>query len=206
MKNYFRAIQFFQKVSLGISLLILFTLPLVLVFYPENLSQETTLRLYDISHFAVFFVMIIRPLADIFTTSTKIRPLVILRKGVGVLSASIVVSFILAKIITDAPGYFGSLITTAYWSFENLAILAHLGDLSAILLIVTSNNFSKRILGAWWKRIQRLSYVYFYASSVYVFLLFHDNVVLVSMSLVTAITYLAYVKNKEKKIHNFQTV
>jgi DMSO/TMAO reductase YedYZ heme-binding membrane subunit len=149
--------------------------------------------------------MIIRPLADIFTKSTKIRPLVILRKGVGVLSASIIVSFILAKIIIDPSGYFGSLITSQYWSFENLAVLAHLGDLSAIVLIVTSNNLSKRILGGWWKRIQRLSYIYFYASSLYVFFIFNDTVVLLSMILVTVLTYVAHIKNKKRKMLNPQT-
>ena len=205
MKTYIRSIQFLQKFSLGISLLILLILPLVIVFYPDSLSEQTTLRLYDLSHITVFFVMIIRPLADIFTRSTKIRPLVILRKGVGVLSASIVVSFILAKIIMDSSVYFGSLFTSEYWSFENLAILAHLGDLSAILLIVTSNNLSKRMLGAWWKRIQRLSYVYFYASSLYVLFIFHNYSVLLSMIIVTILTYVAYTKNKKRKALIIQT-
>lgn len=205
MKTYIRSIQLFQKISLGISVLIMLVLPLVIVFYPDSLSEQATLRLYDISHIAVFLVMVIRPLADIFTKSTKIRPLVILRKGVGVLSASIIVSFILAKIIIDPSGYFASLFTGQYWSFENLAILAHLGDLSAIFLIITSNNLSKRILGAWWKRIQRLSYVYFYASSLYVLLIFSDTTVLLSMIIVTVLTYIAHVKNKKRRMLNSQT-
>jgi DMSO/TMAO reductase YedYZ heme-binding membrane subunit len=205
MKTYIRSIQLFQKISLGISVLIMLVLPLLIVFYPDSLSERATLRLYDISHIAVFLVMVIRPLADIFTKSTKIRPLVILRKGVGVLSASIIVSFLLAKIIVDPSGYFGSLFTEQYWSFENLAILAHLGDLSAIFLIITSNNLSKRILGAWWKRIQRLSYVYFYASSLYVLFIFSDTTVLLSMIIVTVLTYVAYVKNKKRRVLNPQT-
>lgn len=205
MKNYIHSIQLLQKFSLGVSLLILFILPLIIVFYPNSLSEQVTLRLYDISHITIFFVMIIRPLADIFTKSTKIRPLVILRKGIGVLSASIIVSFILAKVIVDPSGYFGSLFTSQYWSFENFAVLAHLGDLSAILLIVTSNNLSKKLLGLWWKRIQRLSYVYFYASSLYVFFIFNDYIVLLSMILVTALTYIAHIKNRKRKMLNTQT-
>lgn len=198
MKTYFKIIQFVQKFSLGFSILIMLILPIIIVFYPDSLSEKTTLRLYDLSHITVFFVMTIRPLADIFKKSTKIRPLVILRKGMGVLSASIVVSFIFAKIIMDASGYFGSIFTTHYWSFDNLAILAHLGDISAILLIITSNNFSKRILSSWWKKIQRLSYVYFYASSIYVFFMFDDITVLFSMLIVTTLTCIAYIKNNKK--------
>lgn len=205
MKNYIRTIQFLQKFFLGVSFLIMLILPLVIVFYPESLSEQTTLRLYGMSHITIFFVMIIRPLADIFTKSTKIRPLVILRKGVGVLSASIIVSFILSKVIIDPSGYVGSLLTPEYWSFENLRILAHLGDLSAVLLVFTSNNLSKKLLGLWWKRVQRLSYVYFFASSLYVFFILDDTLVLLSMTIVTALTYIAYLKNKERKTLNIQT-
>ena len=206
MKTYIQSIQFAQKFLLAISIITMMVLPLIVVFYPDILSEEITLRLYDVSHVALFLVMIVRPLADILSQPNKIRPLVILRKGAGVFSASIVMSFILAKIIVDASGYFGSIITAQYWSFENLAILAHLGDLSAILLIVTSNNLSKRILGSWWKRIQKLSYVYFYASSLYVFFTFGKNSILVSMLIVTLLTCIAYIKNEKKRALNPQIV
>ncbi len=206
MKTYIQLIQFSQKFLLAISIITMMVLPLIVVFYPDVLSEEITLRLYDVSHVALFLVMIVRPLADIFAQPNKIRPLVILRKGAGVFSASIIVSFILAKIIMDASGYFGSIITAQYWSFENLAILAHLGDLSAILLIVTSNNLSKRILGSLWKKIQKLSYVYFYASSLYVFFTFEDNTMLISMLIVTLLTCVAYIKNEKKRALNPQIV
>lgn len=206
MKNYIRSIKWLQQILLSVSLLIMLLLPLLIVFYPDCLSEQTTLLLYDVSHLTIFFVMIIRPLADIFTQSTKIRPLVILRKGVGVLSASIIISFILAKIIIDPSGYFASLFTAQYWSFDALALLAHLGDLSAILLVITSNNLSKRLLGAWWKRIQRLSYVYFYASSLYVYLMFDDTIILLSMIVVTTFTVIAFIKNRNRKLLRTQTV
>ncbi len=206
MKTYIQSIQFTQKFLLAISIITMMVLPLIVVFYPDVLSEEITLRLYDVSHVALFLVMIVRPLADILSQPNKIRPLIILRKGAGVFSASIIVSFILAKIIMDTSGYFGSIITAQYWSFENLAILAHLGDLSAILLIVTSNNLSKRILGSWWKKIQKLSYVYFYASSLYVFFTFEDNTMWVSMLIVTLLTCVAYIKNEKKRALNPQIV
>jgi len=199
MKKYLQTIKYAQSFFLGLSILIMLALPIIIVFFPQLLSEEITLDLYNISHITIFFVMVIRPLADIFTQTKFIRPLVILRKGVGVLSASVVVSFILAKIIIDPVDYFSSIATLKYWSFENLAIFAHLADISAILLIVTSNNFSKRILGNWWKNIQRLSYVYFYASSIYVLFIFDDYILLLAMFLVTLLTMLAYLKNQKRK-------
>jgi DMSO/TMAO reductase YedYZ heme-binding membrane subunit len=199
MKTYLQTIKYAQNFFLGISILIMLILPLIIVFKPELLSEKITLDLYNISHLTIFFVMIIRPLADIFIQTKIIRPLVILRKGVGVLSASIVVSFILAKIIIDPAGYFLDIFTLRYWSFENFALFAHLADISAILLIVTSNNFSKRILGTLWKKIQRLSYVYFYASSIYVLFVFDDYILLLAMFIVTLLTMIAYLKNQKRR-------
>jgi DMSO/TMAO reductase YedYZ heme-binding membrane subunit len=198
MKTYFKTIALLQDFFLGLSILTILTLPLVLVFIPTAFSAQSILYLYGISHIAIFLVMIIRPLADIFTTTKYIRPLVILRKGVGVLSAAIIVSFIIAKIIMDPGGYVRSLTTSSYWSLKNLAFYAHIADMSAIILLVTSNNFSKRILGTWWKRIQKLSYVYFYASSLYVLIVLKETVVLYSMLIVTMVTLIAYQKNKKR--------
>ncbi len=198
MKSYFQTIALIQEWLLIVSIVILVVLPILLVFRPDSLSENFILHLYDISHITVFFVMVIRPLADIITSTRYIRPLVILRKGMGVLSASIVVSFILSKIIMDAGGYFGSFTTASYWSFENFAILAHLADISAVILLITSNNFSKRLLGAWWKRIQKLSYVYFFASSLYVFIVLQETAVLYSMIIVSILTFTAYIKNNNR--------
>ena len=99
MKTYLQTIKYAQNFFLGVSILIMLILPLIIVFKPELLSEKITLNLYNISHITVFFVMTIRPLADIFIQTKIIRPLGILRKGVGVLSASVVVSFIV-KITT----------------------------------------------------------------------------------------------------------
>ncbi len=202
MKTYLKTIKYTQDLFLGISILIMIILPIILAFFPEIISPEKTLSLYDLSHIAVFFVMIIRPLSDIFTQTNLIRPLVILRKGVGVFSASIIVSFIFSKIIIDPVAYFSAFKTFKYWSIDNFALLAHLADISALILIITSNNFSKRILGTYnWKNIQRLSYLYFYASSLYVLLVLEDVRMLFSIIIVTLLTIMAYIKNKNKKLN-----
>jgi DMSO/TMAO reductase YedYZ heme-binding membrane subunit len=177
-------------------------LPILIVFYPGLISSSVNLKLYDISQYFLFFVMMVRPLADIFSGVRWIRPLVILRKGTGVFSASIVVSFILAKLMIDPHGYLSSFGTLKYWSFANYAIFAHLADISAVILIITSNNLSKRILGTLWKKVQKLSYVYFYGSVLYVYLSYRNINVLYSLILVTLFTYLAFMKNKRRREQN----
>ncbi len=197
MKTYFLLIKFTQLILLGISIIILATLPAVLVFYPDFISYQF---LYFLAHTSLFFVMIIRPLADIMTKTTIVRPLVILRKGIGVFSASIIVSFILSKIIVDPTGYLASFGTTSYWTLKNLTLFAHLADISAIILLVTSNNLSKRILGANWKRIQKLSYVYFYGSGLYVVFILKDYLILFYLIIVTILTLVAYQTNKKRRL------
>ncbi|QQR76507.1 hypothetical protein IPJ63_03355 [Candidatus Nomurabacteria bacterium] len=206
MKKYLTTIKYTQEILLGISILAMMILPLVLVFSPNTFNATDITNIYNISHVALFFVMIVRPMADIFMENKWIRPLVILRKGAGVLSASIIVSFIFAKIIMDPGGYLNSFFTLEYWSMVNYAVLAHMGDITAIILLITSNSLSKRLLGDNWKRIQKLSYVYFYSSSLYVFLTYGHIDLAVSMILVTIFTALAYFKNRERKALIVKTI
>jgi hypothetical protein len=88
--------------------------PVISVFSPEIIPNYLDNFFYSISFFAVLFVMIIRPLADILKYPA-IRALVILRKSFGILSASIVISFLLEKIIMmeSISGYF---LSPIYWS------------------------------------------------------------------------------------------
>lgn len=195
MKHYFIFIALLQNILLGMGVLILMVLPLLILYTPDSIFTYTTF-IYAIAHASVFFVMLIRPLADIFRGVRIIRPLVILRKGSGVLSASLVVSFMIAKLLADPQGYFDAFTHLAYWSFEKYALLAHLADITALLLLVTSNAFSKRVLGRWWKRVQKLSYVFFYASGLYVFLSFETKSVLYYMIIITIVTLIAYLRNR----------
>lgn len=198
MRIYLTTIRHLQTSLLGASLCILAILPILIAFTPDIIDPSIT-ALYAIAHGAVFFVMTIRPLADIVIGLPFLRPLVILRKGVGVFSASLVISFMLAKMIADPLTYLGGILELSYWSLNGYAILAHLADISALVLLITSNNLSKRLLGVWWKRIQRLSYVYFYASALYVYLSFGDSTVMYYMYVVTSLTLVAFIINILRK-------
>jgi DMSO/TMAO reductase YedYZ heme-binding membrane subunit len=150
--------------------------------------------------------MVIRPLADLYTNVRFIRPLVILRKGVGVFSASIIVSFLLVKLITDPGVWLQAILSSQYWSLHNFAFFAHVADFSAVLLLITSNNLSKKLLGLNWKRLQRLSYVYFYGSGLYVVFVLHDYLVLAFMTIVTVLTTLAWKRNHNRTKADLRTV
>ncbi len=197
-KKYLASIQYLQTALLVISICAMLFLPLLLVFAPNIIPSGITILFYTISLAAVFFVMAIRPLADIFPRATWLRALVILRKGFGVLSASLIMVFVFQKIIQSGGAYFASILTPAYWSLSKYALLAHLGDLSSVPLLITSNKYSKRVLGPWWKRLQKLAYVYFYAGALYELLALHSMLALVALVLVTALVVIASAKNRSR--------
>lgn len=202
-KIYMGRIAKVQEILLGISLCMLAILPLLLLYFPDVIYQYASV-LYVLSLFAVTLVMSIRPLADLFPDTLWLRPLVILRKGAGVFSASIIVSFLLSKILLGGGEYFAQYLTREFWSMNNYALLAHLGDVTAVLLLVTSNIFSKRVLGKNWKRLQKLAYVYFYAGALYEFLALKSWFALIAISIVTGLVVEAYIRNRKKKIYDYQ--
>jgi DMSO/TMAO reductase YedYZ heme-binding membrane subunit len=193
-------IGYLQTTLVGGSVLYLMSMPTVLAYYPSLLPPNIITTLFLISLLSVTFVMSIRPLADILMGVKFIRPLVILRKGFGVLSASIIVGFILSKMLVYGfSAYIANIGTPTYWSLDRYALFAHLGDLSAIILLITSNNFSKRMLGFWWKRIQKLAYVYFYAGATYEWLAFNSTVALGAIILVTILVVTAWRFNARRR-------
>lgn len=196
MKLYFAIIKLTQEILLAVSILILATLPNMLLL-TEWITGEITDWLYWFAHATLFVVMIVRPLSDLLAGVKWLRPLVILRKGIGVFSASIIVSFIAVKVMVDPIGYFSSWGTLDYWSVTDFSLFAHAADLSAILLLITSNNLSKRLLGRNWKRLQRLSYVYFYGSSIYLLFVFGDLSMVWYLTIVTFLTLLAWARNHQ---------
>ena len=193
---YFKIIKHIQtSLSIWAVVIFLFAIPFALAFAPELLPKDILTTLFSISLWSVTFVMMIRPLADIFG-SKHLRALVILRKSFGILSASIIVGLILVKVIQHGGDYFAQILTPEYWSLTKYKLLAHLGDITGIILLATSNTFSKQALGVWWKRVQKLAYVYFYAGALYELFAFNSFAALVALLFVTLVTLLAFIKNK----------
>lgn len=195
-KIYFTGIAFVQELLVWAGIATLIILPIILSYALELIPGEGIGFLFTASLISVFFVMLIRPLADLFPSVAFLRPLVILRKGFGVLSASIIVSFMLSRFLLDGFGYITEFFTPERWSLLTGAFLSPLGDVSALILLITSNRFSKRILGKNWKRIQKLAYVYFYAGCLYEYIFLDQTIALWFMVIVTAAAFGAYVKKR----------
>ncbi len=185
-----KAIIIFQNVLIGVALLLLGFIPVAVDIF--NMDFETRGIFYTVSFGAVFLVMIIRPLADIFTHQLWLRRLVLLRKGFGILSASIIIGFLFASITDPESTYLTSLFTMSFYSFDRYIFFAHIGDITGFILLITSNTFSQRLLRQNWKRIQKLSYVYFYAGGIYEIFALDSTFALYAVILATNIIVLAW--------------
>lgn len=193
MKRYFSIIAFAQEFLIAISIIILAVLPAAALLLPDIIVTSVMKPAFAISLGAVTFVMLIRPLADLTPGTPWIRPLVILRKGFGVLSASIVVSFMIARLIDMGPAaYVAQYFDQAYWTLHESKFFAHIADVVAVPLIMTSNALSKAILGKQWKRLQQLAYVYFYGGAIYEALALGSIFAIIALASVTLLVPLAY--------------
>ncbi len=189
-----KLLNILQNIFLGASLAVLAILPLWFAFSYENLVIQNLL--YQISFWSVFFVMLIRPLADIFYKQRWLRRLVILRKGVGIFSASIIVGFMIGRVISPNIAYLSSIFTGGYWSLEGGLLFAHLGDITGLVLLLVSNNMSMVLLKKNWKRIQKLAYVYFYTGAIYEMYVIDAFFPLVAMVIITLAVGIAFFVNR----------
>lgn len=160
----------------------------LLLFVPSSTSL-----LWDVSLYAVFILMCIRPLHDLFPQLKTIRYMS-LRKNLGIFSAVIVVGFGILHYIALGNDFLSTYFSLVYWS-GNL-FWAHLGELTGFILLITSNRFSMRLLKRNWKRVQRLSYVYFFSGSWYVYAAFGKLFGLLAIIVVLELTLFAYLKKK----------
>ncbi len=180
-----------QEIFIGMGLGFLVALPFFGALFDGTLVNQYQGPLFILSFFAAFLVMSVRPLADI-TGYDGLKRLVILRKGLGILSAAIIVGIALGKIFLPGSTYLEMLFSPAFFSFAHYAFFAHMGDVAGFILLVTSNTFSQRLLRQNWKRIQHLSYVYFFAAGIYEAFPLGNGFALFALVLVSILTILAW--------------
>ncbi len=149
-----KAIKLQITLSRIIIIFSLFIIPILWHFYPEK-----HLLFWDISLFSVFIVMSCRPLSIIFPKVKILKKLIFFRKAFGILSSAIVVNALVYKFVVDINElkYYFSLVNwDLYYPF-----LSRITEVTWIILLATSNTFSQKKLWKMWKKIHRLSYIYF---------------------------------------------
>ncbi len=151
--------------------------------------------LWDVSWYAVTLLMCIRPIGDLLPDVFLFRALLPLRQGLGILSSVVVATNAGFAYLPDFANFLTLYTSARMWGFETRLLFARLAEIVGIILLITSNSLSQRLLGKWWKRIQRLSYVYFFAAGIYLAHIGSDAAI-PAMILVGALWIAAFVKNR----------
>lgn len=152
--------------------------------------------MYIFAWYSVIFVMWIRPLADLFPKVKVFRQLCMLRRAFWILSAMIICTLLVYNWFTNPSSFF------AIWTLDNWNIwyplIARLSEFSALILLLTSNNFSQKKLWKNWKRIQRISYIYLITGWIVALRYWDDYWILVSMIIVVVAFCFAFIKKLYK--------
>lgn len=193
-----------NKLSWSVIIFSIFLIPLSWVYnkLQNNLywdflfTQNYMGFIYDLSWWSVVFVMAIRPISDLFPKIGLFRKLVTLRKAFWILSASIIVTnFVWSSIfnINKFLTYF----SLAWWSLY-MPLITKISEITALILLITSNKLSQIKLWKYWKKIQRISYLYFITWWIVAWLYFPLKIY-PAMAIVIILWFLALIKNKIKK-------
>ena len=141
-------------------------------------------------------VMLIRPLADVLPGIGFLHSLVPLRKEFGIMSGLFIVvhsyDFFARKDLNILTAIFDA----KYWSLDSALTWGILGFITVILLLLTSNQLSIRLLRRQWKNVQRLAYPLFFFSAVHIILVNKEKMTetLVPVFLVIILWLLAHFK------------
>lgn len=136
-----------------------FIIVLSLVWVPLLWSNIPTQIFWDISWWSVVFVMVIRPISDLFPRLWIFTKLIYLRKAFWILSSSIIITALVYKFFWNPNTFYNYFDINNFWLW--IPLLSRISEITWLILLLTSNTFSQKNLWIWWKRIQRLSYLYF---------------------------------------------
>ncbi|MBU0727823.1 hypothetical protein KKA95_04015 [Patescibacteria group bacterium] len=115
-------------------------------------------------------VMLIRPLADIFADFGILKTLVLLRKEFGIFSGLLIFIHSYDFFAKKGQNIFIEMFNSKYWSFDDIFLWGILGFIITIILLITSNKISIKILKKHWKTVQRSAYLLFFFSAVHIVL------------------------------------
>lgn len=163
-------IQFFSKYLIYATLTILPVLWASSIYFEFFYTSIAVINtsfislMYYVAWFSLLFVMVIRPLAELFPEYKILRQLIFLRKAFGILSATIIVcNLVWTAVVQD--GFLSNYFSLPKWSLW-YPIVARISEWTAIILLATSNIYLMKKLWKNWKKIQRLSYIYFISGGI----------------------------------------
>ena len=116
-------------------------------------------------------IMLIRPISDVFSDLKILKTLCALRKELGIFTALLLIIHSYSFFAIKEKNIFTEILNSKYWHLNNQLTWGILGFIVTIILLITSNNISVRILKKHWKTCQRLTYLLFFFSAIHITLI-----------------------------------
>ncbi len=152
-------------------------------FAPEILNYWMQNILWEIALIAACFTLVIRPIYE-FIPHPIIEKMLIWRKGIGLISSSIVIGFWISRNIVPLDlDHFLSYFSARNWTFENLKLIARASEITGFILFFASNKWLVENFNTLWRWMQKTAYIYFLAGGFYVYLVAEKNYALVLLTI-----------------------
>ncbi len=140
-------------------------------------------------------VMVVRPLADLFPKIKLLRTLVLLRKEIGIWSALLILAHVVGYLIVKDISIVEWIMQPSSWSLSSPMGWGTIGTVAVLPVLLTSNKFSIIKLKRWWKRVQKLTYLFFIGGAVHIILLGEEEA-WAAVILVSGLMFAAWFKKK----------
>lgn len=139
-----------------------FLLPVIFYFINDYKSFGWT------AFSMLVIIAFLRPLSDIFREIKIFQSLISLRRSFWILAAMAALTHGLWYLYTNDLFSLAAFTNSELWAWNWLYLYWIIWMFAAIPLLITSNNISVKLFGKYWKSIQKLMYIMFYAACIHV--------------------------------------
>ena len=122
----------------------------------------------------LLIIVFSRPLADILPKLWILKKLVILRKELWIISGALILAHgIWYFLALNIP--FNSIFSPFLWRVDSHLTRWLLWIIVMLPVLITSNLFSIKVLWKWWKKVQKLTYLFFIFWAIHIALVSPDS-------------------------------
>ncbi len=119
----------------------------------------------------LLFILFLRPLSDIFTDLKILKSLLAFRKELGILCGSLGISHGIGFFLDNKTPLSEWFQADYLWDFQQHYFWGVLGFFIVIILTLTSNIFSVKVLKKYWKKMHKLTYIFLLVVAIHIVLI-----------------------------------
>ena len=158
----FISIDTIKKILLSASLV-----PIVGIYF-----FSTDFRgLGELSWKILLVILALRPASQIFVDFKILKTLLPLRKELGIFCGSLGIAHSIGYFLNAEISLPAGFLDAQIWDISQNYFWGMIGFIIAVVLTLTSNIFSIKLLKKYWKKLHRLTYVFFIAIVIHIILI-----------------------------------